>query len=85
LEAVQTWLQAGGIAEGLLFRAIWRGGRLKPQGLRGIDVARAVKYYAALAGFDATKMSGHFTQGRICNERRRERSQHLQDRRPNET
>ena len=42
VEAVRAWLHAAGITEGLLFRAIWRGGRVKPQGLRGIDVARAV-------------------------------------------
>ena len=42
VEAVRAWLHAAGITEGLLFRAIWRGGRVKPQGLRrGTDVARA--------------------------------------------
>jgi hypothetical protein len=29
VEAVQAWLQAAGIGEGLLFRAIQRGGRVK--------------------------------------------------------
>jgi len=32
---------------------------VKPQGLRGIDVARAVKRYAAMAGLDAAEFSGH--------------------------
>jgi site-specific recombinase XerD len=44
---------------GAVFRAIWRGGRLKPRGLRGIDVARAVKRYAAMAGLDPAEFSGH--------------------------
>jgi site-specific recombinase XerD len=59
VEAVQAWLEAAGITEGLLFRAIQRGGRVKPQGLRGIDVARAVKRYAAAAGLDPVEFSGH--------------------------
>ena len=32
---------------------------MKPQGLPGIDVARAVKRYAKAAGLDATEFSGH--------------------------
>jgi len=59
VEAVQAWLQAAGIMEGLLFRAVRKDGRLKPQGLRGIDVARAVKRYAARAGLDPAEFSGH--------------------------
>jgi integrase len=59
VEAVQTWLQAAGIAEGLLFRAVRKGGTVKPHGLRGIDVARAVKRYAAMAGLDPAEFSGH--------------------------
>jgi len=59
VEAVRAWLHAAGITEGLLFRAIWRGGRVKPQGLRGIDVARAVKCYAARAGQGAALLVLH--------------------------
>ena len=44
---------------GVLFRAVRKGGRVKPQGLRGIDVARAVKRYAKAAGLDAKEFSGH--------------------------
>jgi integrase len=36
-----------------------KGGAVKPQGLRGIDVARAVKRYAAMAGLDPAEFSGH--------------------------
>ena len=50
VEAVQAWLQAAGIGKGLLFRALQRGGTVKPQGLRGIDLARVVKRYALAAG-----------------------------------
>jgi integrase len=59
VEAVQAWLHAAGVSEGLLFRAIQRGGRVKPQGLRGVDVARAVKRYAKAAGLDPAEFSGH--------------------------
>jgi integrase len=59
VEAVQTWLQAAGISEGLLFRAIHRGGHVKGRGLRGHDVALAVKRYALAAGLDPVQFSGH--------------------------
>ena len=39
--------------------AVRKGGTVKPQGLRGIDVARAVKRYAAMAGLDPTEFGGH--------------------------
>jgi hypothetical protein len=39
--------------------AVRKGGTVKPQGLRGIDVARAVKRYAKAAGLDAKEFSGH--------------------------
>ena len=71
VEAVQAWLQAAGISEGLLFRAIQRGGRVKPQGLRGIDVARAVKRYAAMAGLDAAEFWGHSLRAGFARRRRR--------------
>ena len=64
--AVRDWMQASGITEGLLFRSIQRGGMVKPAGLRGVDVARAVKHYAALAGLDAAAMSGHSLRSGFC-------------------
>jgi hypothetical protein len=39
VQAVQEWLLAAGITEGLLFRVVWRGGHVKPRALRGADVA----------------------------------------------
>jgi site-specific recombinase XerD len=59
VEAVQAWLQAAQITEGLLFRVVRQAGRVEPWGLRGHDVARVVKQYAAKAGLDPTELSGH--------------------------
>jgi hypothetical protein len=59
VQAVQEWLQAAQISEGLLFRVCWRGAHVKPGGPPGHDVARLVKHYARLAGLDPTGFSGH--------------------------
>jgi site-specific recombinase XerD len=59
VQAVQAWLQASGIQEGLLFRVVWYGGHVKPQGLTGHDVARIVKKRAKAAGLDPSELSGH--------------------------
>jgi site-specific recombinase XerD len=57
--AVQAWLEAAQITEGLLFRAVQWGGAVQPQGLRGADVARIIKKRAEAAGLDASELSGH--------------------------
>jgi site-specific recombinase XerD len=59
VEAVQTWLQAAGISDGLVFRVVRQKGRVEPWGLRGSDVARIVKQYAAKAGLDPKEYAGH--------------------------
>jgi site-specific recombinase XerD len=59
VEAVQTWREAAGITEGLLLRAVHRGGYVRPWGLRGHDVALVVKRYALAAGLDPAEFSGH--------------------------
>jgi integrase len=59
VRAVEEWLAASGIAEGLLLRVVHRGGHLKHGGLTGHDVARAVKKYAQAAGLDPAEFSGH--------------------------
>jgi integrase len=59
VEAVQAWLQAAGIVDGILFRAVQKGGRVKPGPLRGHDVALIVKRYALAAGLDPAEFSGH--------------------------
>jgi integrase len=56
---MQTWLQAAGIEDGYLFRAIHRGGHVRAWGLRGADVAAVVKQYAVAAGLDPAEFSGH--------------------------
>jgi site-specific recombinase XerD len=59
VEAVQTWLQAAGVSDGILFRAVHRGGHVRAWGLRGHDVAVVVKRYALAAGLDPLEFSGH--------------------------
>jgi site-specific recombinase XerD len=59
VEAVQTWLQAAGITEGPLFRAITRGGRVGAAALGDDSVADLVKGYAKRVGLDAGTFSGH--------------------------
>jgi integrase len=56
---VQTWLQAAGITDGLLFRAVHRGGHVREWGLRGHDAALIVKQRARQAGLDPALFSGH--------------------------
>jgi site-specific recombinase XerD len=59
VQAVQAWLAAAGIADGLLLRAVHRSGHVKGTGLRGADVALIVKARAAQAGLDPAAFSGH--------------------------
>jgi site-specific recombinase XerD len=56
---VQAWQQAAGIVDGLLFRAVHRGGHVRPWGLRGHDAALIVKSRARHAGLDPALFSGH--------------------------
>jgi integrase len=56
--AVRRWLDAGGIAEGPVFRGLSRAGRpLAP--LSGAAVALILKHRAARAGLDPASVSGH--------------------------
>jgi len=59
VEAVQAWLTAAKIETGPLFRGVRKGGEVRAEGLRGIDIALAVKRYAEAAGLDPTEFSGH--------------------------
>jgi len=57
VRALRAWMDAAGITDGALFRSLKHkrtGGRLNDR-----DVARAFKRIAALAGIDATDISGH--------------------------
>lgn len=57
LRAVDAWLAAAGVAEGLLFRSLKSGRAGGPLPAR--DVARRLKVLAARAGLDARRVSGH--------------------------
>jgi site-specific recombinase XerD len=59
VKAVETWLAAGKISDGPLFRRIVRGGHIQAEGLDGQSIAKIVKRYAGLAGLDPAAFSGH--------------------------
>lgn len=70
VRAVQEWLKASGIRSGALFRYVNRHGQIPAQvrtktgalrenRLSGHAVARIVKRWAAAAGLDPTRYSGH--------------------------
>jgi len=57
--ALRLWLDAAGIASGPIFRPINKAGTVGSHRLTDRSVANIVKAYAARAGFDASKFSGH--------------------------
>lgn len=57
--AVQAWLAAAGITDGLIFRQVHRGGAVRVAGLSGHAVAEVVKQRAQQAGLDPAEFSGH--------------------------
>jgi site-specific recombinase XerD len=59
VRALQAWLEAANITEGLLFRVVHRGGHVKLQGLSGHDLAKIVKRCAKRARLDPAELSGH--------------------------
>lgn len=59
VRALQAWLEASGITEGPLFRAIDRHGNLQPGRLSDKAVALVVKRRAEAVGLDPAKYSGH--------------------------
>jgi len=64
--ALEAWLEAAKITEGLLFRCVRKGGAVRPQPLRGIDVARVVQRYATCIGLDASQYAGHSLRSGFC-------------------
>ena len=58
VKALSTWLEAGEISEGALFRAVTRHGRIGER-LSAGAVAHLVKGYAKRAGFDPKEFAGH--------------------------
>lgn len=58
-KALREWLDAAGIKDGPIFRAIDKGGTVRASRLTDRSVANIVKAYAGRAGFDASLFSGH--------------------------
>ncbi len=58
VRAVRTWLDAGGLSTGPVFRRI-RGAGVGAERLRPYEVVRSVKRAAEAAGLDASLLSGH--------------------------
>jgi integrase len=59
VKALRAWLDASGIQAGPIFRPIDKAGTVRSSRLTDRSVANIVKAYAARAGFDAAKFSGH--------------------------
>lgn len=55
---LQEWLQAAGITEGLVFRAVAKGGKVR-EGMTDRAVANIIKDRAKAAGLDPDLFSGH--------------------------
>jgi len=54
-----SWLEASGIQEGPVFRSVTKGGVISSEALSDKAVADIVKDYAAKAGLNAERYSGH--------------------------
>ena len=59
VETVRRWLDAAGITEGSVFRAVSKGGAVAASRLGDKDVARIIKAAVARAGYDAKAFGGH--------------------------
>jgi integrase len=59
IRVLQAWIEAARIADGPVFRAVNRHGRVRPTRLSDLTVARVVKKLAAAAGLDPAKYAGH--------------------------
>jgi site-specific recombinase XerD len=59
VRALRAWLDEAGIVEGPLFRSITRSDTVRPHRLTAQYVARFVKKYAGLAGFDPDVHGAH--------------------------
>ena len=56
---LKAWLDASEIAEGPIFRPIWRSGKIRDQALTGHAIAVIVKARVLAAGLDPEKFAGH--------------------------
>ena len=59
VEALREWLDAAGITDGPVFRAVSKGGTVAATPLSGDGYVRAIKRRAAAAGFDPAELAGH--------------------------
>lgn len=59
VRSLLAWIEASGIKDGPLFRAVSRHGRLQPARLSDKAVALVVKRQAASAGLDPASYAGH--------------------------
>ena len=59
VDALAAWLQAAGISEGPIFRAIDRHGRIAPRAITDKTVADVVKRSARRARIDPASVGGH--------------------------
>lgn len=59
VSALREWLFAAQLSEGKVFRKVDRWGQVWARGLTAPRVAETVKKYAALAGIDPQRVSGH--------------------------
>jgi hypothetical protein len=58
VRAVRKWMDAGGISNGPLFRAVGKGGRISGERLSDKQVARTIKGYAERLGLDVARFAG---------------------------
>lgn len=66
VQALARWLQASGIRDGFVFRAVSRHDRVALKGLSAQSVALVVKAAVARVGGDAEKVSGHSLRAGYC-------------------
>jgi len=59
VRAIQDWLEASNVTDGILFQSINKGGRLLGNPLNDKEVARIVKHAAELAGLNPDDYAGH--------------------------
>lgn len=59
INALRGWIEAGGMADGAIFRPISKTGRVSDRRLSDRAVANIVKAHAKRAGLNAAEYSGH--------------------------
>lgn len=59
VQALQEWMTLAGIEEGIIFRAVGKGGKVSNKPLSPIDVNRIVKSHSKAAGLEAKQFGAH--------------------------